>query len=168
MTLLDSVHTAPASIRMSFCTPIVLDANVFAMSVDEPAGGPVVVRVCGGFDPASTREFEHCIDDALTSGRSIVIDLMDVEHITPRATSALAQASVRLSHSRSCITVACRFSVRGTIVSLAGTIDCHDTLAQAITAALPSATESAGHRPRPTTTVTTKNDAVDALHGTYF
>ncbi|WP_167675238.1 hypothetical protein [Rhodococcus sp. B10] len=138
------------------------------MSVDEPAGGPVVVRVCGGFDPASTREFEQCVDDALTSGRPIVIDLMDVEHITPRAASTLAKASVRLSHSRSCITVACRYSVRGTIVSLAGTVDCHDTLAQAITAALLSPTESVGHRPLATTTVTTTNDAVDALHGTYF
>jgi anti-anti-sigma regulatory factor len=167
MTLLDSVHTAPASIRMSFCTPIVLDANVFAMSVDEPAGGPVVVRVCGGFDPASTREFEQCVGAALTSDRSIVVDLMDVEHITPRAVSILAHAAVRLRRSRSCIRVACRPSVCQTIESLEGTVDCHDTVAHAITAALPLPTDS-GAPPLPATTVPTKGDAVDALHGTYL
>ncbi|SNT30006.1 STAS domain-containing protein [Rhodococcoides kyotonense] len=136
MTLLDSVHTAPASIRMSFCSPIVLDANVFAMSVDEPAGGPIVIRVCGGFDPASTREFEQCIGAALEYERGLVVDLLDVEHITTDAASILTRAAGR-SAPGFCIQVACRPSARRAIASLAGALDCHETLAHAITAALP-------------------------------
>lgn len=107
MVFLKSVHSGPESIRSSFCGPSQLEDGTFAMSVDEPVGGPVVIRVTGDIDTCSVAVFAECVTEAIVCGRSLVVDLLDVESIAPAGISVLDAAAVKLASHRSRAIVAC-------------------------------------------------------------
>lgn len=135
--LLESIHPEREPGRLSFAEPTECDAHVFAMSVDEPLGGPVIVRVCGDIDPSSTQDFAAGVSDAVVAGRSMVVDLLDVDTMARAGTSILEAAAIRLRHHNSELFVACTASLHSDITgnSVDEQLECFDTLAQAVAAA---------------------------------
>lgn len=138
MVFLRSVHSGPESIRSSFCGPNHLEDGTFAMSVDEPIGGPVVIRVTGDIDKSSVAVFAECVTEAIVCGRSLVVDLLDVESVSPAGVSVLTAAAARLASHRCRAIVACNHTLHTRLVSEWGPVgvECHNTVAAAIQAAL--------------------------------
>lgn len=143
MVFLRSVHSGPESIRSSFCGPADPEDGAFAMSVDEPIGGPVVIRVTGDIDSTSVAVFAECVTEAIVCGRSLVVDLLDVEFVSPVGISVLSAAATRLTSHRCRSVIACHNSLRTQLESgwrsegVDGyDLDCYDTVAAAIHAAM--------------------------------
>lgn len=152
MVFLRSVHSGPESIRSSFCGPNHLEDGTFAMSVDEPIGGPVVIRVAGDIDKSTVAVFAECVTEAIVCGRSLVVDLLDVEYVDATGTSVLTAAAARLASHRCRAIIACTEGLREHLESSWGRcgVECHNSVASAIHAAM---------RPREQPIATTSDDA---------
>lgn len=138
MVFLRSVHSDPESIRLSFCDPTNLEDSAFAMSVDEPVGGPVVIRTIGKIDRSAVPVLGECVSEAIVCGRSLVVDLLDVEFVHPAVVPILSAAASRLSEHRCRVMVACTPELRHQLrrSGFPRTVDCYDTVAEAIGAGL--------------------------------
>lgn len=138
MVFLHSIHSGPESIRSSFCGPIHLEDSTFAMSVDEPPGGPVVIRVAGDIDETTVSVFGECVSEAIVCGRSLVVDLLDVGSIDQSGVAILRAASARLSANRCRLIVACSREVQQALEKAwtGAAIECYGTVAASIGAAL--------------------------------
>ncbi len=110
----------------------------FAMSVDEPPWGPVIVRVCGDIDISSTQDFAAGVSEAVVAGRSMVVDLLDVATMARAGTSILEATAIRLRHNNSQLFVACTASLHSEITGNSENeqLECFDTLARAVAAAV--------------------------------
>ncbi|WP_377451426.1 STAS domain-containing protein [Rhodococcoides fascians] len=107
MVFLRSVHSDPESIRLSFCGPDNPEDGAFALSVDELVGGPVVIRIVGSIDRSAIPVIGECVSEAIVCGRSLVVDLLDVEFVDPAVVSVLSAAALRLAAHRCRAIVAC-------------------------------------------------------------
>ncbi len=138
MVFLHSVHSGPESIRASFCGPVNLEDSAFAMSVDEPVGGPVVIRVTGDIDSTTAPVFGECVSEAIVCGRSLIVDLLDVGEVCPSGISILSAAATRLAANRCRSIVACPPSMRAELTRTWESIpiECCDTVADAISIAM--------------------------------
>lgn len=138
MVFLRSVHSGPESIRSSFCGPNHLEDSAFAMSVDEPIGGPVVIRVIGNIDSSAVPVFGECVSEAIVCGRSLVVDLLDVQFVDPAGISVLSAAATRLSSHRCRAIIACTADLQRQLENESAFlgVECHDTVAAAIQAAM--------------------------------
>lgn len=138
MVFLRSVHSDPESIRLSFCGPTNLEDSAFAMSVDEPVGGPVVIRIIGKIDRSAVPVLGECVSEAIVCGRSLVVDLLDVESVHPSVVSILSAAASRLSEHRCRVMVCCTNELQHQLRQggFPHSIDCYGTVAEAIRAGL--------------------------------
>ncbi|MBY4127582.1 STAS domain-containing protein [Rhodococcus fascians] len=138
MVFLRSVHSDPESIRLSFCGPTNLEDSAFAMSVDEPVGGPVVIRTVGRIDRSAVPVLGECVSEAIVCGRSLVVDLVDVEFVHPAVVPILSAAASRLSEHRCRVMVSCTPELRQQLRQngFPHTVDCYETVADAIGASL--------------------------------
>lgn len=152
MVFLRSVHSGPESIRSSFCGPNHLEDGTFAMSVDEPIGGPVVIRVAGDIDKSTVAVFAECVTEAIVCGRSLVVDLLDVEYVDYGGISVLTAAATRLASHRCRAIIACTDGLREHLENSWGQcrVECHGSVASAIHAAM---------KPREKTNYTTADDS---------
>lgn len=107
MVFLRSVHSDPESIRLSFCGPDNPEDGAFALSVDELVGGPVVIRIIGSIDRSAIPVIGECVSEAIVCGRSLVVDLLDVEFVDPAVVPVLSAAALRLAAHRCRAIVAC-------------------------------------------------------------
>ncbi|MBM7241902.1 STAS domain-containing protein [Rhodococcus fascians] len=146
MVFLRSVHSDPESIRLSFCGPTNLEDSAFAMSVDEPIGGPVVIRIIGKIDRTAVPVLGECVSEAIVCGRSMIVDLLDVDFVHPDVVSILSAAASRLSSHRCRAMVACTTELQEQLrqSGFPPGIDCYATVADAIRASLTSRSAEGG------------------------
>lgn len=138
MVYLRLVHNDPESIRLSFCDPADLEDSAFAMSVDEPVGGPVVIRIVGRIDKSAIPVLGECVSEALVCGRSLVVDLLDVEFVHPAVVSILSATASRLTAHRCRAMVVCTPELQQQLRQggFPPGIDCCPTVGEAIRAGL--------------------------------
>ncbi|MGA9872864.1 MAG: STAS domain-containing protein [Rhodococcus sp. (in: high G+C Gram-positive bacteria)] len=104
------------------------------MSVDEPVGGPVVIRVTGDIDRTTVPVFGECVAEAIVCGRSLVVDLLDVGFVCPAGVSVLCAAATRMSANRCKTVIACSPGLQSSLQHAwkGAPIECFDTVAAAI------------------------------------
>lgn len=73
------------------------DPQVFALSVDEPPGGPIVIKVAGDLGCRAATALRHRVTDAVSSGRSVIVDLLDVDGIERSGHDSFRTAAATLS-----------------------------------------------------------------------
>lgn len=132
MVFLRSIHSGAESIRSSFCGPTDLEDGKFALFIDEPTGGPVVIRVVGDIDRSAVPIFGECLSEAIVCGRSVVVDLMETESVDPAINSILAVVASRLARHRCRATVACTDRLRWQLGDAVFGVDFYDTVADAV------------------------------------
>jgi anti-anti-sigma regulatory factor len=135
--------------------------QIFSVSVDEPIGGPVVVRVTGTLNSQSRSRFSECMGDAIVHGKSLVVDLLDIEAVDAVTCGVLVAAATRVIAGGGRITLACSTHVRRTLAECVqgDRLSCYPTSARAIVASM---------TPDGTDIIAAAAASDDALHGTYL
>ncbi|MDI6626563.1 STAS domain-containing protein [Rhodococcus cercidiphylli] len=161
MVFLRSVHSGPESVRSSFCGPSHLEDSAFALSVDEPLGGPVVIRVTGDIDQSAVSVFGECVAEAIVCGRSLVVDLLDVDYVHPAGVSVLEAAAARLSSHRCRAMVVCTAGLQRQLRSECAwlRVEYFDTVAAAVCAAVEAGRAREYSKADPQSGETESNDA---------
>ncbi|MBC2640734.1 MULTISPECIES: STAS domain-containing protein [unclassified Rhodococcus (in: high G+C Gram-positive bacteria)] len=154
MTYLRSVIETPQRLRLSLSDTADWDRDDpenrrFTLKIDEPTGGPIVLRLSGDVDVATAPILAACLDEIVLHGRSAVVDLLRTSFVGCAALTALAAAGTRIREQRSHLTVAAPQHLRR-VIALADmdAVRTFDTLAHAFTAAH-TATSSAYEEPPP-------------------
>jgi len=115
------------------------DEYGFALQIDEPPGGPVVLRVSGDLDVVTAPVLGACLDEVVLRGRSVVVDLLPTGFVGCAVLSVLAAAGDRLRDQRSRLTVAAPGDLRRIIVAVGiDAVQCFASVAEAFTAAHPT------------------------------
>jgi anti-anti-sigma factor len=156
MVYLRSVIDSPQHLRLALSQTAFFDQadpdeGGFALEVDEPAGGPIVLRVSGDLDMVTAPILAACLDEVVLRGRCAVVDLLPAGFVGCAALAVLADAGTRLREQRSRLTVAAFGPLRH-ILDDAGldAVQCFGTLTDAFTAAhTGSASGVVLGRPRP-------------------
>ncbi|SEB77875.1 STAS domain-containing protein [Rhodococcus koreensis] len=110
----------------------------FRIDIDEPTGGPGVIRVRGDIDVVTAPILNACLAEAVLTGRSVVVDLLHVPFIGCAGLAALDGAATRLSEQRCRLTVASPAGLHSTLdrIGIGAAVRCFDTVAEAFHAAL--------------------------------
>jgi len=141
MAYLRSVIDTPQHLRLALSQTAAWDQTDpddtgFNLEIDEPVGGPIVLRVRGDLDTLTAPILAACLDEVVLCGRSAVLDLLSTGFVGCAALSVLADAGRRLSEQRSRLTVATVGPLRHIIcASGIDTVQCFGTVAEAFTAA---------------------------------
>ncbi|MFC9357520.1 STAS domain-containing protein [Rhodococcus sp. NPDC057014] len=111
MTYLRSVIESPQRLRLSLSETAGWDRAgtdhcPFTLKIDEPTGGPIVLRLSGDVDAVTAPILTACLDEVVLHGRSAVVDLLDTTFVGSAALSALAEAGPRIREQRGHLTVA--------------------------------------------------------------
>ncbi|QYA99897.1 STAS domain-containing protein (plasmid) [Rhodococcus sp. USK10] len=143
MVYLRSVIDSPQHLRLALSQTAFFDQadpdeGGFALEVDEPVGGPIVLRVSGDLDMVTAPILGACLDEVVLRGRCAVIDLLPAGFVGCPALAVLADAGSRLRAQNSRLTVAALGPLRH-ILADAGidAVQCFGTLVDAFNAALP-------------------------------
>ncbi|MFF2115468.1 STAS domain-containing protein [Rhodococcus koreensis] len=121
----------------------------FRIEIDEPVGGPAVIRVRGDLDVVTAPVLEACLAEAVLTGHSVVVDLLYVPFTGCAGLAALDDAANRLSEQRCRLTVAAPAGLHATMerIGLGAAAGCFDTVAKAFSAALEHSGAPAGGAP---------------------
>lgn len=171
MVYLSHVRSDAESIRSSFYNPASLVDADCSITVDEPVGGPIVIRAEGVLDSTAVSVLTEFLDEALHSGRPLVLDVVDAIDIDVSILRALDDASSRLLDSRAPIIVACSEEFTTQLADADIDVRSHTTVARAVTASIAPRHSTAQHTPdatvraRPTVAL---EACTHALQGTYL
>lgn len=137
MTYLRSIFDRPDTVRSSFLDAAEMGCAGFRIEVGEPVGGPLVLHVAGGLDAATVPTLGHVLDEAVTCGRGVVLDLLEVVDLDRGAAEVIGSAATRLRGDGLALTVAARPDTRAALGAdpAAAGASCHATFADAFTAA---------------------------------
>ena len=157
MTYLRSVIESPQRLRLSLSETAGWDRAgtdhcPFTLKIDEPTGGPIVLRLSGDVDAVTAPILTACLDEVVLHGRSAVVDLLDTTFVGSAALSALAEAGPRIREQRGHLTVAAPHPLRRIIARVGmDTVRTFDSLAHAFTAAHGGPQWTGGQPTDPTT-----------------
>ena len=122
----------------------------FHIEIDEPTGGPGVIRVRGDVDALTAPVLSACLAEAVLTGHSAVVDLLHVPFIGCAGLAALDHAAGRMTEQRCRLTVAAPPRLHSTLdrIGIGTTVRCFDTVAEAFHAAfVHSSADTTGHEP---------------------
>ncbi|MDI9973786.1 STAS domain-containing protein [Rhodococcus sp. IEGM 1307] len=121
----------------------------FRIDIDEPTGGPGVLRVRGDVDVVTAPVLSACLAEAVLTGHSVVVDLLRVPFVGCAGLAALDYAATRLSEQRCRLTVAAPAGLHAVLdrIGLSTAAPCFDTVAEAFHAALAYSASTADHTP---------------------
>ncbi len=121
----------------------------FRIDIDEPTGGPGVIRVRGDVDVLTAPVLRACLDEAVLTGHSVVVDLLHVPFIGCAGLAALDYTATRLSEQRCRLTVAAPAGMHSALdrIGIGAAVPCFDTVAEAFHAALANPATTADHEP---------------------
>lgn len=152
MAYFRSIFDSPDLVRSSLSGPDLWhDTDPgFHIDIDEPTGGPAVIRVSGDVDVLTAPILRACLAEAVLTGHNVVVDLLHVPFIGCAGLAALDDAAIRLSEQRCRLTVAAPAALHSELdrLGLGATVPCFDTVADAFHAAL--AHSAATAEPEPT------------------
>ena len=157
MTYLRSAIESPQRLRLSLSETAGWDRAdsdhcPFTLKIDEPTGGPIVLRLSGDVDAVTAPILTACLDEVVLHGRSAVVDLLGTSFVGSAALSALAEAGPRIREQRGHLTVAAPHPLRRIIARVGmDTVRTFDSLAHAFTAAHGGPQLAGGPPPDPTT-----------------
>lgn len=141
MAYLRSVIETPQRLRLSLSETTAWDRpephhRRFTLKIDEPTGGPIVLRLSGDLDAVTAPVLAACLDDVVLHGRSAVVDLLGTNFVGCLALAALADAGTRIRDHHGHLAVAAPDHLRR-VLRLAGadTVHTFDNLTHAYTAA---------------------------------
>lgn len=170
MVFLSSIHSDAVALRSSFYDPESFDDD-FAITVDEPLGGPAVTTVAGRIDAGTAPVLDEFLGEAVLAGRPVVLDLLGTAAADTPGLRVLDGLSRCLRDSRVRATIVCSEKLQQRLTAASIDIACYTSVARAVTASMshvPSTAATATattDRRRP---VLTREDACDALRGTYL
>ena len=121
----------------------------FRIEIDEPAGGPGVIRVRGDVDVVTAPVLRACLAEAVLTGHSVVVDLLHAPFVGCAGLAALDDAATRLSEQRCRLTVAAPAGLHSALdrLGLSAAVPCFDTVAAAFHAALAHSASTPEHEP---------------------
>ena len=141
MTYLRSVIETPQRLRLCLSETAEWDRTAtdncqFTLEIDEPTGGPIVLRLTGNVDALTAPILTACLDEVVLHGRSAVVDLLGTTFVGCAALTALADAGPRIHEQRGHLAVAAPAPLRRIIARVGmDKVRTFDTLADAFTAA---------------------------------
>ena len=144
MTYFHSVVDSPEQVQSWLTdtwrpnTAAAAGATDFRIDIDEPPGGPVVIRVAGDVDAGTVPVLSACLCESVLTGHSVVVDLLDVPFLGCPGFAALHDTASDLSAQRCRLTVAASAEVRSMLrrIGLGAAVPCFATVAAAFHAAL--------------------------------
>jgi anti-anti-sigma factor len=151
MAYFRSIYDSPDLVRSSLSGPDPWDDTDpgFRIDIDEPTGGPGVIRVHGDVDILTAPVLRACLTEAVLTGHSVVVDLLHAPFVGCTGLAALDDAATRLSEQRCRLTVAAPAGLHSELdrLGLGTAVPCFDTVAEAFHAALAHPAATAEHDP---------------------
>ena len=143
MTYFHSVVDSPEQVQSWLTdtwrptTTAAAGATEFRIDIDEPPGGPVVIRVAGNVDAGTAPRLSACLRESVLTGHRVVVDLLDVPFLGCPGFAALHDTATDLSAQRCRLTVAASAEVRSMLrrIGLGAAVPCFATVAAAFHAA---------------------------------
>ena len=142
MTFFHSVVDSPAQVKSWSAdtwrsNTIAAAATEFRIDIDEPPGGPVVIRVAGNVDAGTVPVLSACLGESVLTGHSVVVDLLHVPFLGCPGLAALHRTATDLSAQRCRLTLAASADVRSILdrIGIGAAVPCFDTVANAFHAA---------------------------------
>ncbi|WKN57441.1 STAS domain-containing protein [Rhodococcus opacus] len=142
MTFFHSVVDSPAQVKSWSAdtwrsNTIAAAATEFHIDIDEPPGGPVVIRVAGNVDAGTVPVLSACLGESVLTGHSVVVDLLHVPFLGCPGLAALHRTATDLSAQRCRLTLAASADVRSILdrIGIGAAVPCFDTVANAFHAA---------------------------------
>ena len=142
MTYFHSVVDSPEQVQSWLTdtwrpTTTAAGATDFRIDIDEPPGGPVVIRVVGTVDAGTVQGLSACLRESVLTGHSVVVDLLDVPFLGCPGFAALHDTATDLSAQRCRLTVAASAEVRSILgrIGIGAAVPCFATVAGAFHAA---------------------------------
>ncbi|CAG7598258.1 STAS domain-containing protein [Rhodococcus opacus] len=154
MTFFHSVVDSPAQVKSWLAdtwrsNTIAAGATEFRIDIDEPPGGPVVIRVAGNVDAGTVPVLSACLGESVLTGHSVVVDLLHVPFLGCPGLAALHRTATDLSAQRCRLTLAASADVRSILdrIGIGAAVPCFDTVANAFHAARSPQTSAGSEDP---------------------
>jgi anti-anti-sigma factor len=142
MTYFRSVFDSPEQVRSSLAGTCRWNNTVdayprFCIDIDEPTGGPLVIHVVGDLDVVTAPLLTACLDESVSTGHNVALDLLNVPFLGCAGAAALHSAATRLSTQRCRLTVSVPRTVQAILgrIGISAAVPCFDTVAAAFRAA---------------------------------